>query len=51
MPIRKDDNRRLIQLTMKPDFYDRIRAHCKALDVPVTVWARELIRRELEQHP
>jgi hypothetical protein len=42
---------RLVQLRFKPDFYDRIRSHCKALDVPITVWARELIRRELEQHP
>jgi len=48
---RKDDGRKLIQLSMKPDIYDRIRTHCKALDIPITVWARELIRRELELHP
>lgn len=42
---------KLIQLRIKPDIYDRIRTHCKALDIPITVWARELIRRELELHP
>ena len=47
MTTRKDDNRKLIQLTMKPDLYDRIRNHCSALDMPITVWARELIKREL----
>lgn len=51
MSTRKDDNRRLIQLTMKPDLYDRIRDHCSALDMPITVWARELIKRELASNP
>lgn len=49
MTTRRDDNRKLIQLTMKPDLYDRIRNHCSALDMPITVWARELIKRELNQ--
>ena len=48
MSTRRDDNRKLIQLTMKPDLYDRIRSHCSALDMPITVWARELIKRELD---
>ena len=48
MTMRRPDNRRLIQLTMKPDLYERIRDHCRALDVPMTVWARSLILRELE---
>lgn len=43
-------SRRLIQLSMKPDLYDRIRDHCEALDMPVTIWVRELIKREL-LHP
>jgi hypothetical protein len=51
MTTRKDDGRKLIQLSMKPDVYDRIRTHCKSLDIPITVWARELIRRELELYP
>lgn len=45
----RPDSRRLIQLTMKPDLYDRIRRHCSALDVPMTVWARGLILKELDQ--
>jgi hypothetical protein len=48
MTLRKD-GRRLIQLTMKPDLYERIQAHCSAMDTPITVWARELIKRELER--
>lgn len=51
MSTRRDDNRKLIQLTMKPDLYDRIRDHCSALDMPITVWARELIKRELAVTP
>lgn len=47
MTTRKSDGRKLIQLTMRPDFYEQIRQHCQQLDMPVTVWARELIKREL----
>jgi len=47
----RKDGRRLIQLTMKPDLYDRIQEHCAAIDQPVTVWVRELIKRELERQP
>lgn len=43
----RSDGRRLIQLTMKPDLYERIREHCDSLDLPVTVWVRELVKREL----
>jgi hypothetical protein len=49
MTTRKDDGRRLIQLTIKPDIYERMREHCSRLDIPMTVWARSLIARELEQ--
>lgn len=51
MTTRTDDNRRLVQLTMKPDLYERVRNHCRELDMPITVWARELIKRELERQP
>jgi hypothetical protein len=33
---------------MKPDLYQQIKAHCERLDVPITVWARQLIKRELD---
>lgn len=39
--------RRLLQISLKPDFYELVRKHCAALDLPMTVWARELIKREL----
>jgi hypothetical protein len=44
----RSDGRRLIQLTMRPDLYDRIREHCRRLDVPITVWARSVIVAALE---
>jgi hypothetical protein len=49
MTIRKETGRKLVQLSMKPEFYELIRQHCEHLDMPVTVWARELIKRELER--
>lgn len=39
--------RRLLQISLKPDFYELVRKHCRALDLPMTVWARELIKREI----
>lgn len=47
MTTRADDGRKLIQLTMRPDLYNQIKEHCQALDMPITIWARELIKREL----
>jgi len=44
MPTRKDDSRRLIQITVQPDLYDKIREHCSGLDMPITVWVRGLMR-------
>lgn len=49
MTTRKDDGRRIIQLTVSPDLYDQIRTHCSAIDMPITVWARTLIRQELHR--
>lgn len=40
-------SRRLLQISCKPDFYEEIRAHCADLDMPMTVWARELIKEKL----
>lgn len=47
MTIRKESGRKLIQLSVKPNFYEQIVTYCDELDMPVTVWARELIKREL----
>lgn len=49
MTTRKFNGRKLVQLSMKPEFYELVRQHCEDLDMPVTVWARELIKRELAQ--
>lgn len=39
--------RKLIQLTVKPELWQEVKELCDRLDMPVTVWARELIKREL----
>jgi hypothetical protein len=48
MTIRAD-GRRLIQVTMKPDFYDQIKAHCDELDLPVSAWARLVFERAMRE--
>jgi hypothetical protein len=47
MTTRKDDGRRLIQITVQPDLYDKIREHCNSLDMPITVWVRGLMREAM----
>lgn len=32
---------------MQPELYDRLYAHCKELDIPITVFVREAISRAL----
>ena len=46
---RRADGRYLVQLTMREELYRQLQVRCRELDVPITVWARELIRRELAQ--
>jgi hypothetical protein len=47
MTQRKDPTRRLLQVSMKPDFYELVQEHCANLDVPMAIWVRELIKREM----
>jgi hypothetical protein len=47
MTTRKPEGRRLLQISLKPGFYEVVQQHCRQIDVPMTVWARDLIRREL----
>lgn len=47
MTQRKDPTRRLLQVSMKPDFYEAVRQHCAEIDVPMAIWARELMKREI----
>jgi hypothetical protein len=47
MTNKKDTDRRLLQVSLKPDFYERIRQHCARIDLPMAIWVRELIKREI----
>lgn len=49
MTTRKDDGRKLIQITVRPDMYDQLKRHCHREEIPVTVWVRQLLRRELDR--
>lgn len=43
----RSDGRHVISLTMKPELYDLVRERCEQLDLPVTIWIRELLQREI----
>ena len=43
----RSDGRRVISVTMQPDLYDQLYAHCKELDIPITVVVREAISKAL----
>lgn len=50
MTTRKDDGRKLIQLTVSPDLYDQIKEHCQDMEVPITAWARMTLKQALQRH-
>jgi post-segregation antitoxin (ccd killing protein) len=50
MQKRDNHSRKLLQVSVKADLYERIRAHCDAIDIPMAIWTRELIKRELERN-
>jgi hypothetical protein len=41
-------NRRPLQISLKADLYEQVREHCNQLDMPMAIWTRELIKRELK---
>jgi siroheme synthase (precorrin-2 oxidase/ferrochelatase) len=43
----RSDGRRVISATMQPELYERVYAHCKELDIPVTVFVRDAINAAL----
>jgi siroheme synthase (precorrin-2 oxidase/ferrochelatase) len=43
----RSDGRRVISATMQPELYERVYAHCKQLDIPVTVFVRDAINAAL----
>jgi hypothetical protein len=44
-------SRRPLQISLKADLYEQVREHCNQLDMPMAIWARELIKRELKAAP
>jgi siroheme synthase (precorrin-2 oxidase/ferrochelatase) len=47
----RSDGRRVISATMQPELYERVYAHCKQLDIPVTVFMREAVKAALPPEP
>jgi len=47
----RSDGRRVISATMQPKLYDRLYAHCRNLDTPITVFVREAIKAALPPEP
>lgn len=47
----RSDGRRVISATMQPELYDRLYAHCKEMDIPVTVFMRDAIKAALPPAP
>jgi len=49
MAIRAD-GRHVLNLTVKPDLYKKVKQHCQDLDVPVTAWVRDIIKKEIQRN-
>lgn len=47
MAYTRSKNRRLIQVSVKPEYYEVVQRHCAEIDVPIALWVRSLIQREL----
>jgi hypothetical protein len=47
MTSKKGSDRRLLQVSFKADFYAKVQAHCARIELPMAIWVRELIKREL----
>lgn len=45
----RDPSRKQINMTVTKELFDQIKDTCTQLDVPCSVWVRELIKRELAQ--
>ena len=45
----RSDGRHIVSVTMQPELYAQLYEACKRLDLPVTVWVREAIKRELQR--
>lgn len=47
----RSDGRRVISATMQPELYERLYAHCRKHDTPITVFVREAIKAALPAEP
>ena len=45
----RPDGRCQVTVTMLPEIYDRLHSRCDEIDQPITVFVRELIKRELNK--
>jgi hypothetical protein len=45
------NGRKLISVTCKPELYDTIQLICKEKDLPVSVWARQVLEKEVKEAP
>ena len=43
----RHEKRHCISITMKEELYELIKHRCEEIDLPITVWVRELIKREI----
>ena len=43
------NGRKLISITCQPALYDQIKDICSDLDLPVSVWARKVLEREVNK--
>ena len=44
-----NDKRHHATVTMTKDLFAQVKARCKAEDKPLTVWVRDLIKKELRE--
>jgi hypothetical protein len=47
MTSKKDTDRRLLQVSLRGDFYAKVQAHCARIELPMAIWVRQLIKREV----
>lgn len=44
------NGRKLVSVTCKEDLYSCIKECCDDLDLPISVWARKVLEREVRKH-
>ena len=49
MTSSRSDGRQVMSVTMQPEMFERIKAHCREMDVTTAVWVRRLLKEHLDQ--